>query len=304
MPSEILKVDSLAQYHKNFGIPAPKNELISIMDCSMHELDEHFVNTKFITSFYEIFLKDKKNCEVEYGRNSFDFNEGVMVFTAPLQVIKPTKSFEKGSITGWQLLFHKDFIRGTSLNEKMDKYSFFHYHAYEALHLSKEEENKMNSIIETIRVCCDKRLDKHAYEEVILCLESLLDGCLCAYKRQFISRKDLAEDIVSQFELELENYINSPHLAEYGWPGIHFFAKKAHLSQHYFSDIVKNITGRTPKNHINDAIIEKSKDLLLFSEDSISKIAFSLGFNYAHYFSRLFRSRTGMTPAKYRNLYK
>ena len=302
MVDEIIRVDSLAQYHKNTGIPAPENELISLINCSNLELDEYFVNKRFINSFYEIYLKEE-SCGL-YGRNSFDFEGGVMVFIAPLQVVKPSKSYKKGSIKGWQLLFHKDFIRGTKLNEKMDEYSFFHYHAYEALHLSEEEEDKVNSIIETIRVCCNKELDNHAYEEVILCLELLLDACLFAYKRQFISRKDLAEDVVSQFELELENYINSSHLADHGWPDIQFFAEKAHLSQHYFSDLIKNITGRSPKNHINDVIVEKSKDLLLLSEDPISKIAFSLGFNYAHYFSRLFRSKTGMTPAKYRDIYK
>jgi len=89
---------------------------------------------------------------------------------------------------------------------------------------------------------------------------------------------------------------------ENGLPSILYFAEKIHLSPHYLSDLLKKETGRTAKDHINDFVVEKAKDLLLGTNDTIGEIAYSLGFNYPHYFSRLFKSKTGMTPGKYRSL--
>ena len=66
------------------------------------------------------------------------------------------------------------------------------------------------------------------------------------------------------------------------------------------SDLLKKETGRSAKDHINDFLVEKAKNLLLNTADSVSEVAFSLGFNYPHYFSRLFKSKTGLTPQKYR----
>ena len=80
------------------------------------------------------------------------------------------------------------------------------------------------------------------------------------------------------------------------------FADRAHLSTHYLSDLLKKETGRTAKDHINDFVVEKAKNLLMGSNDSISEIAYDLGFNYPHYFTRVFKSKTGMTPVEYRSL--
>ena len=45
--------------------------------------------------------------------------------------------------------------------------------------------------------------------------------------------------------------------------------------------------------NINDFLVDKAKHLLLSSPDSISGIAYTLGFNYPHYFGRLFKQKTG-----------
>ncbi|MEO1654387.1 MAG: helix-turn-helix transcriptional regulator [Bacteroidota bacterium] len=106
---------------------------------------------------------------------------------------------------------------------------------------------------------------------------------------------------MTRFEKELQQYFSHNKHLESGLPSIQYFADKAHLSQHYFSDLLKKETGRSPKDHINDFVIEKAKDLLLSSDHSISEIAYDLGFNYPHYFTRLFKSKTGQTPLEYRS---
>ena len=81
-----------------------------------------------------------------------------------------------------------------------------------------------------------------------------------------------------------------------------YCAEKVHLSANYLSDLLKKETGHTAKEHLNNFVVDKAKTLLLSSNDSVSGIAYTLGFNYPHYFSRLFKLKTGMTPVDYRKL--
>ena len=128
----------------------------------------------------------------------------------------------------------------------------------------------------------------------------LLNYCTRFYERQFNTRTTLSKDVVSQFERELKNYYKERNALEFGVPSIQLFSENANLSQHYFSDLIKKETGRTPKDHIHDYVIERAKNMLIGSEQSISEIAYDLGFNYPHYFTRLFKSKTGVTPNEYR----
>ncbi len=301
MSDKIVRVKPISQLHTTMGFAKPKHPLISLMDASKVVIPDEAVGSKVVLDFYMISMKDK-NCGADYGRNSFDFDEGLMVFSAPGQVYSPQKVVEEGEIEGWMLYFHPDLIRNTHLGTQIDDYTFFNYEVYEALHLSEDEETKIKELVTNIQSEYEQRIDNHSQRVIVSNIELLLNYCLRFYERQFNTRTSQSRDIVSQFEIALKDYFKTEqHLAS-GLPSIQYFAEKAHLSQHYFSDLLKKETGRTPKDHINDFVIEKAKNLLLGTQQSVSEIAYDLGFNYPHYFTRLFRSKTGKTPVEYRNL--
>ena len=301
MSKEIFRVKSIHELHEHLGLEKPKHPLISLIDASILEVNEEDLQSKIVYDFYMISLKDK-NCGVEYGRNSFDFEEGVMVFSAPGQVYTPTRPIAKGEIQGWMLIFHPDLLRNTNLGNQMDDFSFFNYEVYEALHLSEDEEKTVHDTVLNIEKEYNQRIDNLSQRVIVSNLELLLNYCLRFYERQFNTRTNQSKDFVSQFESELKAYFKSELNLEHGIPSINYFAQKAHLSQHYFSDLIKKETGRSPKDHINDFIVEKAKTQLLISSQPISEIAYDLGFNYPHYFNRLFKSKTGYTPTEYRAL--
>ena len=297
----IYKVESISQLHTLLALPKPKHPLITLIDAAEIEGTEEEVGAKLIYNFFMVSLKDKR-CGVEYGKNSFDFDEGVMAFSAPGQVYSPTRPIAKGEIEGWMLYFHPDLIRNTNLGEIIDEYSFFNYDVIEALHLSADEETIMNSTINNIQGEYTQRIDNHSQRVIVSNLELLLNYCLRFYERQFNTRTHQSKDVVAQFEKALKHYFKSDRHLESGLPSIQYFADLAHLSQHYFSDLIKKETGKKPKDHINDFVVEKAKSLLLRTEYSISEIAYELGFNYPHYFTRLFKSKVGLTPIEYRSL--
>ena len=105
MNEEVIRINSISQLHERMGMEAPKHPLISIIDAEKISMTTEGIGKKIVYDFYMISMKDK-SCGVEYGRNSFDFDQGVMIFSAPGQVYSPTRVIQEGEIHGWMLVFH------------------------------------------------------------------------------------------------------------------------------------------------------------------------------------------------------
>jgi AraC-like DNA-binding protein len=301
MNQEIQNIKSISQLHEVFGFGKPTHPLITIIDVAQWEIPEEFVGEKFTSGLYSIALKDK-SCGLQYGRHSYDFNEGVMIFTAPGQVQSLTKAQGLNEIQGWMLFFHPDLIRNTSLGKTIEGYGFFSYDVHEALHLSDKEQETITGCVSLIQKEISERIDNHSQTVIASSLELLLNLSKRYYERQFNTRSGKNSDIISQFHSLLNDYYKAGRFSEIGIPAIEYFSGRIHLSGNYLSDLLKKETGYSAKDQINNFVVEKAKTLLLGEQESISSIAYTLGFNYPHYFSRLFKSKTGKTPQEYRKI--
>ncbi|MFT5834610.1 MAG: AraC-like DNA-binding protein [Cognaticolwellia sp.] len=299
MPEKIIHQKSISQLQEGMNLGKPTHPLITIIDTAKLAYGEELVDIKITSNLYCIALKDK-SCGLDYGRNHYDFEEGALMFTAPNQVIKLNKPQALGEVEGWMLYFHPDLIRNTTLGSKIDNYSFFSYVISEALHLSEQEQNTLSNCINMINDEISERIDNHSQQVLVANIELLLNYCSRYYERQFNTRSAQNKDIVSKVESLLKAYYKSDKMLEIGPPTISYLAEACFLSPSYLSDVLKKETGKTAKNHINDFLVDKAKTLLLSSTDTISRIAYTLGFNYPHYFSRLFKQKTGLTPQEYR----
>jgi AraC-like DNA-binding protein len=275
--------------------------LIAIIDTEKLAYGEETIGKRFSSELFCIALKDS-SCGIDYGRNHYDFDEGVLMFTAPEQIISVNKPQELNQVKGWMLYFHPDLIRKTTLGEKIDSFNFFNYEVNEALHLSDQEQNVLTQIVELIKNEIKERIDNHSQQVLVSNIELLLNYSVRFYERQFNTRSASNFDIVSKVEVLLKDYYKNNELIDKGQPTIQYLANQCHLSPSYLSDLLAKETGRSAKDHINDFLVEKAKNLLLSSTDSISGIAYTLGFNYPHYFGRLFKQKTGKTPQEYRQL--
>lgn len=301
MAEEIIHIKSVTQLHELLGYEKPKHPLISVVDVSKLKITDELLNVKLVANLYYIALKNK-DCGMQYGRNQYDFEEGVLAFAAPNQVVMAKSKVEFDEDDGWLLFFHPDLIRTSPLGEDIDNYSFFSYDNHEALHLSDAEKQTLKNTVDLIKEEYNQRIDNHSQRVIVSSLELLLNYCSRFYERQFNTRSNENRNIVSRVEDILKDYYQSGELTELGPPSLQYLADKVNLSQNYLSDLLKKETGRSAKDHINDFLINKAKNLLLSTEDSVSEIAYALGFNYPHYFSRLFKSKTGITPQKYREV--
>lgn len=301
MSEQVIHSKSITELSSIMGVGKPTHPLITIIDTEKLAYGEETVGKRFSSELFCIALKDS-NCGIDYGRNTYDFDDGVLIFTAPHQIITVKKPQQLNQVKGWMLYFHPDLIRKTTLGEKIDSYNFFNYEVHEALHLSEQEQGTLNQIVQLIQNEIKERIDNHSQQVLVSNIELLLNYSKRFYERQFNTRSASNLDVVAKVESLLKNYYSENELIEKGRPTIQYLADHCHLSASYLSDLLAKETGRSAKDHINDFLIDKAKHLLLSSTDSISGIAYTLGFNYPHYFGRLFKQKTGKTPQEYRQL--
>lgn len=301
MDNKIIHIKSINQLLESSGFGKPTHPLITIIDTANIAFGEEMQGLRLSSDLFSIALKDA-SCGLDYGRKPYDFNEGVLFFSAPKQVFTVTKVQKLNEIKGWMIYFHPDLIRNTKLATKIDDYTFFNYEVNEALHLSEKEQSVLNNLVNLIENEIQERIDNHSQQVLVSNIELILSYSFRFYERQFNTRSAQNTDIVSKVEALLKNYYKTNELILSGQPTIEYLAKNCHLSPNYLSDLLSKETGRSAKDHINDFLIEKAKNLLNSTTDSVSGIAYSLGFNYPHYFGRLFKKKTGKTPREYRQM--
>ena len=295
-------IDSISQAHQAMGLPSPRHPLVSVVHAKDFNAQMDFNGVKIINNLYQITLKQLGCGNLFYGKNSYDYEEGTLVFTSPGQVTLFEGELPSESDESWVLAFHPDLIRKSNLSDKIDAYSFFNYDVNEALHLSSEELKTIEELLNKIVKEYSQNLDKHSQNLIISNIELLLDYCTRFYDRQFYTRTNLNTDIVSKFERILKAYYLSDKKSDLGIPSVQYLASELSLSSNYLSDLLKKETGKTAQEHVHLFVIEKAKSILLNSRNSISEIGYSLGFEYPQHFSNLFKSKTGMSPSEFRNL--
>ncbi|CAM2994047.1 AraC family transcriptional regulator [Chryseobacterium flavum] len=292
-----LKITSISELHDLLQLPKPLHPLISLVDNSKMTVSKEFLGRSFLLNFYKISYKYSTKGKMGYGQGYYDFNEGGMMFTAPGQILSTDENAE---YSGYTLLVHPDFIRSYPLARKIRKFGFFSYDTNEALHLSDQEKTKITGILDSITLELNTAIDEISQDVIVSYIEVLLNYSNRYYKRQFITRKMVNSDLLSKMEAILEDYFNEQETLNKGLPTVEFLASELHLSPHYLSDMLRNLTGQNAQQHIHEKLIEKAKEYLSITDLSVSEIAYALGFEHPQSFNKLFKRKTDKTPLRYR----
>ena len=272
--------------------------LVSVVDLSKANPRQ---GSRMYFGFYTIFLKDVKCGDLVYGRHTYDYQEGTLVFLAPGQVAGLNSNGETYQPKGYALVFHPDLIHGTSLGRRIQDYTFFGYQSNEALHLSERERKIILDCFSKIAYELEHAIDKHSKRLIVANIELFLDYCIRFYDRQFITRYNPHKSILERFENLLNEYFQSDKPQTIGLPSVGYCAGELNLSANYFGDLIKKETGKTPQEYIQSKVIDVAKEKIFDQSKSVNQIAYELGFKYPQHFSRLFKQRVGRSPNEYRN---
>lgn len=294
---KILNLDSVDLYNKLYGLET-LNPLVSVIDLNKATSSVDLI--RFNYGIYALYLKLEKACDIKYGRQTYDYQEGTIVCFAPGQTAETNPTTDKVQVNAHGILFHPDLLRGTSLGKSIKKYTFFSYEVNEALHLSEEERSIVMDCLKIIRMELEHGVDKHSKTLLVNHIELLLNYCMRFYERQFITRGKTNRDVLTRFENLLDEYFESALAEQDGLPTVKYFADKLCLSSNYFGDMFKKETGKSPQEYIQEKVIELAKERISDTADTVSQIAYSLGFQYPQHFCWLFKKRVGYTPSEYR----
>jgi len=298
-----LKFDSISDAHRAFGLPKPKHPLISLIGGVQTPAEGTGCSRgAHVLNFYKISYRAKIGGKLRYGQHYYDFDEGGLLFASPNQLLGG--GGEESPLEGcsqYALLIHPDFLLGHPLAKKIRQYGFFSYSANEALHLSEQEKATVIAIFEMIRVELDSRIDDFSQDVVISQIELLLNYANRFYKRQFITRKAVNNDMLQRLEDVLEASF-SDSLTR-GLPTVAYLAEELHVSPSYLSDMLRSLIGQNAQQYIHDKLIEKAKEKLSTTDLTVSEVAYELGFEHSQSFSKLFKTKTNLSPSEFRKTF-
>jgi AraC family transcriptional activator of pobA len=276
-----------------------RDPLITLLDTREDRVNLSRLPVSYVTTLYKISFVSKLGGQFRYGQGYYDFDEGSMIFTSPNQVVGSTAIY-KGN-EGFSLIFHQDFLQGYPLAAKIKQYGFFSYASNEALHLSDQERTTVSAIFTIIQEELNSRIDDFSHEVVIAQIELLLSYAKRFYKRQFLTRQAATNDLLQEFENLLDTYFKDGEPVNHGLPTVQYLAEQLNYTPNYLSDMLRSLTGLNAQQHIHQKLIERSKELLSTTKLTISEVAFSLGFEHPQSFSRLFKTKTRVSPLQFRS---
>ena len=245
-------------------------------------------------------LKRDIQGKFHYGQQQYDFDEGILAFIAPRQLVRLSIEKQQPKPTGFMLLIHPDFIWTTSLAKAIKQYDFFGYAVKEALFLSEKEEAIITGILLNVQREYHSNIDKFSQNIIIAQIELLLNYCDRFYQRQFITRKKSSHQLLEKLENILHDYFSNDNLIEKGLPTAQNIASSLNISPNYLGSLLKTLTGQTTQQHIHNKLIEKAKERLSTTNFSVSEIAYELGFEHPQSFSKLFKTKTTISPLEFR----
>lgn len=291
------RIQSITDIHRLMGLSKPHHPLIGIIDVS--GLKNGSGINAVIFDLYVVSLK--RGCDkLLYGQQKYDFDEGLMAFMSPGQILRGEEGGIPPNLEGWMLFIHPDFLWGTSLAQKIKKYEYFDYSVNEALFLSDKEENLINDIVENIKNEYHTNIDKFSQDIIISHLETLLNYAERFYGRQFITRKITNHQILDRLEKLLSDYFNNDDLVTKGLPTVQYISDNLNVSPSYLRSLLKTLTGQSTQQYIHDKLIEKAKEKLSTTDLSVGEIAYELGFEHLQSFSKLFKSKVKESPLEFR----
>lgn len=295
--SQILKVSNVGDYIRYLG-EQEQHPFVGIIDYAALSPVRHSLNNYGV---YGVFMHEHLSVDLTYGCGKYDYQSGgTVICVAPGQIGGKADNGERIDLDGWALLFHPDFLHGTSLEKTIRSFSFFDYNVNEALHTSSEEFEILASFMRRIQRELEGNRDAMQDTIIVDYISLLLNYCKRFYERQFLTRKIANADALQRFHAVLEAYYAQENQLNTGLPTVAYCADKLCMSAGYLGDLVRKHTGDSAINYIHLFILQKAKNLLSAGK-TIAEVAYDLGFAYPQHLSRFFKRKEGISPSEYVN---
>ncbi|RKT01742.1 helix-turn-helix domain-containing protein [Chryseobacterium defluvii] len=274
--------------------------------------NQQFINTKEIkdlvelrpnellqphkVSFFAIhlFYKGKGKHSVDF--TTFDIEENNILFISPNQIAQFYHPIE---YNGKVLIFTEEFFcRNKVQTQFLGQTNLFN----DPLQLSYfNVGNKLNELLSIFNFINEGLNRPHNEIQTSILNNYLFNILLIAEElyqpqnKMLITTPDKV--LVSKFKSLVNKNIN------YQLP-LQFYTDQLHVSLRTLEQAFNKNEKITPKKFVTDSLVMEIKRNLVFRENTISEIAFSLGFKEISNFTKFFKLKTGLTPSQFQKMFQ
>lgn len=241
--------------------------------------------------FYHITLVLKaKNSQITIDEQQNKKKENFLFFLSTEHIYSWQRDF---NVKGFTIFFKPSFLNFYIGNFETD-FSFFDLADRNIIELSS---SKIKEISEDFERLYKEFHTSSTYREQIL--QTSLLSLLYKFKviQEEFSTLEIAPNKQQTLVLKFKNLVNNLFVS---CKQVGDYAEKLFVSSNTLNKIVKELTGKTAKEIINDRVILESKKMLLYTSNDIAEIAFNIGFDEPTHFIRFFKTYTLQTPKEYR----
>jgi AraC-like DNA-binding protein len=242
--------------------------------------------------FYQLIWLTEGSGTLTCDLKEWPFRAGSLFFAAPgrLHCWRP-----ETPARGVALGFTDEFLCGDSNRAAvLGRFAYLHESENPLLTLSGEEREEMSHLFN--RLLTEAATDRPARDDVV---HAYIMIVLAKTRRWLLgdapARTDapVAKSLSIRFRQALEE--NFPRLLR-----VSDYASLLHTSRTQLNNDLRQHTGRTASEHIHERLLLEAKRLLLYSDATVSEIAYELRFQDPSYFCRFFRLRAGVSPGEFR----
>ena len=258
-----------------------------VVKSSVHTLT--YYDITFITEGEGSFILDN---------HTYRGGVGDVFFSKPGEI----RSWDTNAIVnGYALIFEEEFLSSFFKDSLFVQHlSFFGWDkSCSKLHLSDELYKRMLRLLQNIKTEIDgyKQNDIHVLRALLYEALMLLDR---TYQNEIsvgTMNKESRNIHISRFIKLVDIHLKEQH-------SVQFYADKLCVTPNYLNELMNTVMNIRAKQYIQDRVIDEVRRLLVYTNTSVSELAFEFNFSSVSYFIRAFRQCTGYTPLAYRKEYK
>ena len=197
------------------------------------------------------------------------------------------------NIKGYTIFFKSSFLNFYAEQFEID-FSFFDLAERNIIELSSSQIKEITADFENL---FKDFSTPSAYREQII--QTQLLSVLYKFKgiQEEFSTTEIQNSKKKTIVFKFKNLVNNLFIST---KQVNDYAEKLFISSNNLNNIVKEMTGKTAKETINEKVILEAKRLLRYTSNDIAQIAFNIGFDEPTHFIRFFKAQTLQTPKEFR----
>ena len=267
-------------------------------DLKIHlERNKGFFDKPHRHDFFLCVLFSKGSGTHEIDFNTYNIKSGSVYFLRPGQ----THYWKFDSKPEGYIFFHtQNFYELHFSKSKLEQFPYYYsYKNTPTLHLDSNETTYLESIFRNINDEYHKNLPYKKQKIASLINTAYID--LARHYSTFGTDKDVTSATYIETLRSLERIIDMHYKTE---KSAKFYASKLNITSKHLNRIVKATLGKTTTDLITERVILESKRLIVHSNNSLSVISEILGYQDYAYFSKVFKTKTEVTPLEFKKTYQ